>query len=589
MSPIDFGRRRASPIWWWLTQRIWSIEHAFEHAKAQRKEDDTGYRIFFVLVLFATAFATLGGWAIARAVLSGDGGAGGAPEAAVARADLVDRNGSLLAIDLVHYGVYLEPDEVWDKGETRRLLAAALPQVPPARLDKALAGQRRTLLLSGLTPDEKQRIHDLGLPGVGFETEERRVYPLGPTGAHLIGYADTGGKGLAGAERALDAQIRHAGAAGQPVALAMDLRIQAVLQDELQKAVSEFQAVGGAGIVTDVHTGEILAMASAPDFDPNQAGNADPETTRDRMAASRFEMGSVMKVFTLALALDSGTATLDTVIDTTHPLQIGTRTIHDYEHAESNLTVAKVFTTSSNMGAARIGLMAGADTVKRYDTAFGLLSAAPVELAESARPILPGRWTDSAVASVSFGHQLALSPLAVTAGMGSILNGGHYVPLTILKRDANYVPPSRQVVSPHTASEMLRVMRMNVEHGTGTRADALGLRVGGKTGSAEKPLAGHIARKALISSFAAVFPTDGPLDAKRYFVLITLDEPKGDALDAQERGDAVDHPARRGGGGPAAGGEAEGLLGGVRLVHHDQDQVAGGVHRTVGGEDGGEG
>ena len=527
MSPTDFGRYRGSPIWWWLAERIWSVEHAFEHAKAQRKEEDTTYRIFFVLVLFATAFATLGGWAVSRALFSDAGRDSLAPVAAVARADLVDRNGQLLAVDLTHYGVYLEPRDVWDAAETRRQLAVALPGMPAGRLDKALAGQRRVLLQSGLTPEEKQAVHDLGLPGVEFEEEERRVYPLGPTAAHFIGYADTGGKGLAGAEKALDAQIRQAGQSGKPVALSLDLRVQAALQDELVKAVRDHQALGGAGIVTDVHTGEILAMASAPDFDPNQAGTADPNAVRNRMASSRFEMGSVMKVFTLALALDTHTATLDTVIDTTHPLQIGTRTIHDYEHAHANLTMAQVFTTSSNMGAARIGLMAGADNVKRYDQAFGLLQAAPVELAESARPILPGKWTDSAVASVSFGHQLALSPLAVTAGMGAVFNGGRYIPLTILKRDANYVPPGRQVITADTSSQMLKVMRMNVEHGTGTRADAPGLRVGGKTGSAEKPEAGGIARKALISSFAAVFPADGGPAAKRYFVLITLDEPKG--------------------------------------------------------------
>ncbi|HEX4098744.1 MAG TPA: penicillin-binding protein 2, partial [Caulobacteraceae bacterium] len=227
MSPVDFVRGGPSGVWTWIGEQIWRIEHAFEQARAQRREQDASYRIFFVLVLFATAFGTLAAGAVTAALVNANRDALDAPAPPAARADLVDRNGQLLALDLVHYGAYLDPHDVWDVGEARKALATVLPPQVLQRADRAFASGRRTYLVGGLTPADKDKLHDLGLPGLSFEEEDRRVYPLGTTAAHLIGFTDTGGKGLAGAERGLDKLILQNGADGRPVALSIDLRVQA--------------------------------------------------------------------------------------------------------------------------------------------------------------------------------------------------------------------------------------------------------------------------------------------------------------------------------------------------------------------------
>ncbi|MDP3175819.1 MAG: penicillin-binding protein 2 [Phenylobacterium sp.] len=522
----SFGSSRG---WRWLTSRLWGLEHAFERAKAAgRAEDDTRIRIFFVLALFAAGFVTLGLGATRAALFSpaqriegyayGPGGA---------RADLVDRNGRMLAADLLHYGLYVDPREIWDTAETRRALRQVLPHVEAARLDRALHGQKRVFLVGGLTPEVRARIHDFGLPGVTFEPEQRRLYPLGPTAAHLVGFADSGGQGLAGAELALDDAVRAGAAEHQSVPLSIDLRVQAALEDELFTAAAAHQAIGAVGIVTNVHTGEILGIASYPSFDPNDAGKTPPNALVNRAAASVYEMGSIFKVFTMAMGLDSGSATLASTFDTRQPIKIGGQTIHDY-HAENKImSVADIFLHSSNIGTTKLALQAGSANMQRYFKKFGLLDTAPVELQESARPIIPRNWNDNTVASASFGHAMSVSPLAVAAGMGSVLNGGTYVPLTIKPMKQGSRPAGERVVSEETSRAMLSLMRLNVIRGTGGKADAAGLRVGGKTGSAEKVLGGRYVRDKLVSSFAAVFPTDGPLEADRYFVLILMDEPKG--------------------------------------------------------------
>jgi len=525
MTLVDLIRYRPRSVRQWLTDRLLGMEHAFEHAKASRREDDARLRILLVLGVFVVAFSLMAVGAANKALFSDEGQSVSASALPAARADLVDRNGRLLAVDLVHYSVSIDPRQTWDAAQTRAALLAALPQLPPERLDRALKAGRRVYLAGGLTPEEKDRVHDLGLPELTFAPEERRLYPQGPVAAHLIGFTDTAGVGLAGAERALGSVVRRDGE-GQTVALSIDLRVQAALEDELQKEVASRQALGGVGLITDVHTGEILGMASAPDFDPNNPQVASTDARYDRAAAARYEMGSIFKVFTLSMGIDSGVATPSTVFNTGEPLKIGERVITDYHALNRPMTLTEVFLHSSNIGAAELGLKAGRDLLTRYFKAFGLFDAAPVELAESARPLLPRLWNDNAIASASFGHAIAVSPLAVAAGMGAVLNGGLYVPLTIRKLEPGQAPRGRRVIKPSTARQMLELMRLNVEDGTGGYADAPGLRVGGKTGTAEKAINGQYARERLVSDFAAVFPADGPLEAPRYFVFILLDEPK---------------------------------------------------------------
>jgi len=537
--------RRSKPMGWggWLKGRVWAVERAFEKNRAaDRAVDDTRLRIFVVFTLFATLFLALALGA-SRAALSGrTEQAASAPAVSAARAELADRRGSLLALDLMHYGLYLDAREVWDRGEVRRGLQAALPDLEPSRLERALSSGRRTLLLGGLTPQERARVHALGLAGLSFEPEERRVYPLGATAAHLIGFSDRGGQGLAGAEKAFNDELRAAGGATGPLELSMDLRIQGALEEEVTAIGLDQQAKGVVGLVTDVHTGEILAMSSWPDFDPGAPGSATPDALLNRAASSVFEMGSTFKGLTLAIGLDTGQVTRASTFDATQPFRMAGRTVRDYHAANAVLTLDQVFTKSSNIGTSRIALAIGPTAFSSYLRDMGLFEPAPVELAESARPILPRKWNENTLASASFGHAISVTPLQLAAAIQPMLNGGKYVPLTIKKRSRRERPEGRRVLSEQTSRNMLELMRLNVLEGSGRRADVPGLRVGGKTGTGEKVVDGRYDSSKNVSSFAGVFPTDGPLEAERYFVLILVDEPMGSPASGGARTSAVAVP-----------------------------------------------
>ena len=529
-------------VWRFIGSRIWQVEHAFERAKAEgRPADDVRIRMAFILAMFAAGFLALTYGAVRTAVFPDRTPVGRvAPLTPGSRADLVDRNGQLLALDLPYYNLYLDRSLIWDVEETETVLGPMLPPSARARMKKALTGERRMKIMGPLSPDQRRAIDNLGLPGVSFETEARRSYPLGDTAPHLIGFAGAGGVGLSGAELALDDRI-HGQAGREPVTLALDLRVQAALEDELRKTAAMYSSAGAVGIVTNVRTGEVLAMASWPDAAPNQM-DASPAAKTNRAANSVFEMGSIMKVFSVAIGLDSGTATLNTIFDATTPVVLPGQVIRDYHAKNTHMTLAEVFLNSSNIGTSRLALRFGGPTMAKYFKTFGLMDAAPIELKETAKPLAGGKWSSNTVASRSFGHAIAVSPLQVAAGMGAILNGGTYVPLTILKRDA---PPTngRRVVSEDTSRQMLDLMRLNAVEGTGKSAEAgaQGLRSGGKTGTAEKPMAGGIAREKLVSSYAAVFPTDGPVTADRYYVLMLFDEPK--SLGGRPTGGIVAAPA----------------------------------------------
>ncbi len=530
MSIADLTPQRYPALWRWIIERVWRVEHAFERAQADgRAENDTRIRIFLVMFVFAVGFAVMSLGAVWSATFAHAGRTGGAAVGAPERADLVDREGRLLAVNLVHYALSLDLKDVWSKRETRAALLTALPQLTPAQVDRALAAKKRAFLIGGLTPAERARVHDLGLPGLIFEPEERRVYPLGPLAAHLIGYTEKGGVSLAGAERALQVDILKAGAEGKPVALSVDVRVQAALEEELASAAAEFHPNGAVGIVTNIHTGEILALASWPDFDPNFQQRATPDQKLNRAAASVFEMGSTFKAFTVAIGLDTRVATPDSTYDARTPLKMGYRTIHDYHGTNRILTLREVFNHSSNIGTALLAHAIGNEQLTRYFNLFGLTRRARVELIESARPLTPKKWDDDDIASVSFGHGIDVSPLTLAQAMGAILNGGRMVPLTIRKMPVGYRPEGKRVVSEQTTLSMLQIMRGNVVEGTGRKADAPGLSVGGKTGTGEKwdPAIRRYSDYKQVGSFAAVFPTEGPVEADRYFVLVLMDEPKG--------------------------------------------------------------
>ena len=527
MSPSDFSGDRTRSGFRWPGERLWSVDETWKRAKAETAEGtDARTRIYVVLAVFGAVFAILGVGAVRAALFSGASQEAEVATAAVAsRADIVDRNGQLMATNLVAYGVYVDPDEVWDVDATYNALLQAAPQLNPGRLHKALTADHQSYLLGGLTPEQRDRIHALGLPGLSFAEEDKRVYPLGISAAHVIGFSDSGGRGIAGVERSLDPAIRADGRAGAPVALSIDMRVQGALEDEVAKAADALHAKGAVGIVTDIQTGEILGMTSWPSYDPSAAGRASDDSKLNRAATSDYEMGSTFKVFTLSAGLDTGTATLNSRFDATQPLRIGDRTIHDDDPENRVMTLADVFIHSSNIGTSRLALTMGSDVMTRYFRAFGLFRPAPVELRESAHPFLPRKWDENTLASSAFGQAIMITPLQEAAAMGAVMNGGVYIPLTIKKLPPGARPLGHRVISPETAQIMLELLRLNVLKGTGTQANVDGLRVGGKTGSAQKAMNGHYEQTKLVSSFASVFPVDGPIGTKRYFVLVLIDEP----------------------------------------------------------------
>ncbi|MBX3481772.1 MAG: penicillin-binding protein 2 [Caulobacter sp.] len=553
MSLANLSPHRYPRVIRWAIDWLWKIEHAFERAKASgRPEDDARVRILVVLVFFAVLFGMIGGGAIFAAVFSDAGkhrGGGSLP--LTAKADLVDRNGQLLAVNLTHYSLFLDPADVWNRAETRKALLTRVPGLKASKFNDVMDGRKRRVLVEGLTPDVRDSIHDLGLPGISFEETPRRIYPMGPLAAHLVGFADPWGKGLQGAERGLQDQLRDGYLNNQPVALSIDVRVQAALEEELANAVAEFHPKGAVGLVTNIHTGEIIAMASLPEFDPNRASKFSEDERKNRATAQLYEMGSTFKAFTVAIGLDTGIANLDSTYDARTPLKMGYRTIHDYHGTNRILTLGEVFNHSSNIGTAKLALGIGVDKLKSYYDALGLTRRPQLEIFETAQPLTPRDWNDDALASVSFGHGINVTPLALAQAMGCLLNGGTLVPLTILKRPTGYQGEAPRVVSVDTSRAMLKIMRGNVVEGTGRKADAIGLSVGGKTGTGEKydPAIRGYSNTRQVASFAAVFPTEGPIEAPRYFVLVLLDEPTGGArtgglVAAPAVGRVIDRSAR---------------------------------------------
>jgi len=513
--PVSYGVRRYMPSWRWLAEAMWWVEHSFGRAHADaRPEEDTRVRIFVILSLFSAVFCCLALGAAHAALMTEKGGVGSTIHPnAVVRADLIDRNGALLATNITHYGLYIDPAEVWDRKAAANQIKRALPRVSAAKLDKVLNGDRRLLVINRLTPQEKVAVHSLALGGIGFEPEDVRVYPLGESARHVVGNVDTGGVGLSAAESAFNDEIRAAGAGGESFQISIDLRIQGILENELAAAATETKAIGAVGIITDVQTGEVLGMASWPS-----------SNSRNLATAATYEMGSVFKTFTIAAAIDTGRADMNTLLDASEAFQIGNRRITDFHATNKVLTLEGVYLHSSNIGTSRLSTEMGPRVMRDYFQRFGLLSRAPFEIGSEA-PIIPREWSDSTLASLSFGYGISITPLQMAAAMQALTNGGRYIPLTLRKGGRPDVQ-ARQVISPETSLTMLDLMRRNVVRGSGGRAEAPGLRVGGKTGSANKSVNGRYSTAHAVGTFAAVFPADGPVNARRYQILILVDEPQ---------------------------------------------------------------
>lgn len=442
--------------------------------------------------------------------------------AAIARADLVDRNGVLLAGTVRAFTLTARPDLVWNARETAASLARVFPDLDRAETARRLSDRSRTLvyLRRGLSAAERARVMDLGLAGLGFETESRRIYPNGSLAAHALGFTDRDLHPLAGVERGLDSAIRRAGA--ENVRLSLDVRVQYAAEAELAAAVAASQAQAGAAIVVDARTGETLALASWPSFDPNIPGTATGKAALNRAVGARYEMGSTLKAFTIAAGLDLGLVSPSERFDLTAPYEVGGTRIVDFERAPADATIRDILVHSSNKGAARIALRIGAQRQRAYLERLGLLAASPLQLAENAAPLAPRAQGQLDVATLGYGYGVAVSPAALAGAYSVFANRGARVPLTLRALEPGDPIQRTPVFSAEATAETLRDLRDTVRFGTGREADVPGLEIAGKTGTAEK-LDGGAAYNSdrMFSSFAAIFPASDP----RYVIVLGLDEP----------------------------------------------------------------
>jgi cell division protein FtsI (penicillin-binding protein 3) len=451
-------------------------------------------------------------------IKAGNDSAASGPQALVPRADIVDRNGELLARDLPVADLYARPHAFWDKREAAGDLAAATG-AGKERLTRIFAGKRNYVLVARqLSPDAQARVMHLGLPGLDFLPSLKRYYPKGYAAVQVIGSTDPDGNGVAGLELGLDKRLRNSQTGAQ---LSLDMRVQYALTREVEQAREKFTARAAGGIVMDVRTGEILAMASLPDGEDGQnMDGADPR--RNRMAQDLYELGSVFKIFSFAMAMEDHTTRLDESFPIGAGFKIGRYTIHDAEHMPATLTARDILALSSNAGTAQIVLRSGPDRQHAFLERLGLLDAVRSELPENARPVYPHHWGTVETATIGFGHGIMVTPLSFATAAAEVVNGGRRIRPTFLKQTAD--ARGEQVISPQTSATMRELLRYVVTNGTGKKADVPGYDVGGKTGSAEKVGAhGEYVAHKLLTSFCAVFPIDNP----RYLVFVMLDEPHG--------------------------------------------------------------
>ncbi|HEX9880890.1 MAG TPA: penicillin-binding protein 2 [Hyphomicrobium sp.] len=484
-----------------------------------------------VLLAFAAVAAQL-----VRLALSGQSEGSSSFAATVdesfARPDIVDRNGRLLATDVEAYSLFADPAHVLDRDEVVEKLGTVFSDLDADALRRDLSDRTRRFvwIKRGLSPKTAQAVHDLGLPGLDFRRELRRAYPGGMLAGHVLGYVNIDNKGVAGIERYVDEVVGVEAVQGAtlaeraPVRLSLDIGVQYAVEAELESAVQRYEAKGAAGIVLDVTTGEVLASASVPEVDPAYpAMSLDPRRI-DKVAGSTYELGSVFKTATVAMALDAGLVSLDTQVDVREPLAAGRFTIKDLHPLGRPLSVAEIFIHSSNVGAAKLALQAGPEHLQAFLRRLQLLVPMRTELGPVAAPQLPEQWKEIETMTIAYGHGLAVAPLQFAAAAGALLNGGNRLLPTFVKHPADAGHVNVPLMQAATSARLQELLRRNVTDpaGTGKRADVPGYLVGGKTGTAEIPGPGGYRKNAVISSFLAAFPMNRP----KYVVFVLLFEPK---------------------------------------------------------------
>ena len=498
--------------------------------------DKSGTRVTFAMCAFGLLFAVIAGRLALLAVLpvEEENIRRFASSASVAaRPDILDRNGEVMATDVRTVSIFAEPRNIIDKDEAVELLTAVLPDVNAAELRTKLNKKRGFVWVKReVTPRQQAEVHRLGIPGVGFVPETKRVYPNGVAGAHVVGFANIDNVGIAGIEKWIDAQgLQELSGAGlardatdlKPVQLSIDLRIQHAMRDELVRGMAYFRALAAASMLLDVTTGEVVSLVSLPDFDPSNPVDALEKDRINRMIVGVYEMGSTFKALTTAMALDSGKANINSTFDARSNLQYGRFSIGDYHAQRRVMTVPEIFVHSSNIGTAKMALAVGVEGHKAFLKKMGQLDRLKTELPESAMPIVPARWGELNTITIAFGHGVAVAPMQAAAAVGALMNGGYLIRPTFLKRseeEARVGAP--RVIKPETSEAMRYIMRLNASKGSASKAAVPGYFVGGKTGTAEKVIGGRYSKTRLFTTFMAVTPSDKP----RYLFVTVYDEPK---------------------------------------------------------------
>lgn len=490
--------------------------------------EQTRNRLMVTAAVVTLAFTTIGARLVDATLLRGGAEprqmqAAEAHAPPVGRADVVDRNGNLLATSLATASLHADPKVVIDAKEAARKLVGALPELDYKDVYEKLSSEKRFVWIKrNLSPRQQYQVHRLGLPGLYFEREERRFYPASALVSHVVGFTGVDNNGLAGIEQQFDKRLRND---PHPLRLSLDLRLQHILKKEVAAAVEEFRALGAAGMIYDVNTGEVLAMVSLPDFDPHNPTDLDENTRFNRNTLGVYEMGSTFKIFNSAMALESGRVRLHDSFDATHSIQIGRFTISDYHGKNRWLTVPEIFQHSSNIGSVRMALTAGIPTQRAFMQKMGFMRPTPVELPENGWPLVPNPWREINAMTIAFGHGISVSPMHTVAAAASTINGGIMRPPTLLKREPGAELPGERVISPQTSEAMRRLFRLVVTEGTAKSADVPGYIVGGKTGTADKQKGRSYSQNARLSSFVGAFPMHDP----KYMVIVMVDEPKATA------------------------------------------------------------
>lgn len=447
------------------------------------------------------------------------------------RKEIVDRNGHLLAVNLPSSSLFANPRKVIEPEKSLDKLAKILPDIDKKKLLQQLNNDKSFVWIKrDLSPKTQAEIFDLGMPGFDFEREQRRVYTFGNLLSHIIGYVGRDFTGLAGIEKSYDKFLTNAELSEtkpdqtKPLELTIDVRLQNILSEEIERILQEFKAIGAVGIIADPNNGEILALVSKPDFDPHHPHAATSEQLFNRASLGVYESGSVFKALTMAIGIDIGCITTNDVYDVSY-MRVGKFQVKDYHPHQGWYTVPEIFLHSSNIGVSQIILEIGKNNLKKYLKTLGLLDQLQLNLPERATPLFPSdnRWNDLSTVTMSYGYGLSISPLHFMQAMLPVVNGGNFYPLTLIKSDNKTPKIITKVFKENTSNEMRKLLRLVVKEGTGKKAEVLGYLVGGKTGTAEKLAGKKYTKNSRISSFFGILPASNP----KYVIYIMFDEPKG--------------------------------------------------------------